>query len=129
LPTSPECTRYLAGAWLGGTVDNTGSVVAAGELIGREAMYVAATIKMIQNIMIGVIAFGVAAYWCLKVEPDRACAVGGAPMKFTASGAAYEIWYRFPKFILGFILLPLYSPSCRQIVSLTGDRPWSATAY
>ena len=92
-----------AGAWLGGTVDNTGSVVAAGELIGREAMYVAATIKMIQNIMIGVIAFGVAAYWCLKVEPDRACAVGGAPMKFTASGALYEIWYRFPKFILGFI--------------------------
>ncbi len=94
----------LAGAWLGGTVDNTGSVVAAGELIGMEAMYVAATIKMIQNIMIGVIAFGVAAYWCLKVEPERACAVDGTtPMKFTAAGALYEIWYRFPKFILGFI--------------------------
>lgn len=92
-----------AGAWLGGTVDNTGSVVAAGELIGMEAMYVAATIKMIQNIMIGVIAFGVAAYWCLKVEPDRACGIGGEPIKFTASGALYEIWYRFPKFILGFI--------------------------
>ncbi len=92
-----------AGAWLGGTVDNTGSVVAAGELIGMEAMYVAATIKMIQNIMIGVIAFGVAAYWCLKVEPERACGIGEEPMKFTAAGALYEIWYRFPKFILGFI--------------------------
>ncbi len=92
-----------AGAWLGGTVDNTGSVVAAGELIGYEAMVVAATIKMIQNILIGVIAFGVAAYWCLKVEPERACQPGETPMKFTAGGALYEIWYRFPKFILGFI--------------------------
>ncbi|MFP4532007.1 MAG: putative sulfate exporter family transporter [Desulfobacterales bacterium] len=92
-----------AGAWLGGTVDNTGSVVAAGELIGMEAMYVAATIKMIQNVMIGVIAFGVAAYWCLRVEPDRACKPGETPIKFTASGALFEIWYRFPKFILGFI--------------------------
>ena len=92
-----------AGAWLGGTVDNTGSVVAAGELIGYEAMVVAATIKMIQNILIGVIAFGVAAYWCLKVEPEKACKPGETPMKFSAGGALYEIWYRFPKFILGFI--------------------------
>ncbi|MGM0646380.1 MAG: YeiH family protein [Thermodesulfobacteriota bacterium] len=92
-----------AGAWLGGTVDNTGSVVAAGELIGMEAMYVAATIKMIQNVMIGVIAFGVAAYWCLRVEPQRACKPGETPMKLTAGGALLEVWYRFPKFILGFI--------------------------
>ncbi|MFO7878076.1 MAG: putative sulfate exporter family transporter, partial [Desulfovermiculus sp.] len=84
-----------AGAWLGGTVDNTGSVVAAGELIGYEAMVVAATIKMIQNILIGVIAFGVAAYWCLKVEPEKACKPGETPMKFSAGGALYEIWYRF----------------------------------
>jgi uncharacterized membrane protein YadS len=67
-------------------------------------MYVAATIKMIQNVMIGVIAFGVAAYWCLKVEPERrACELAGAPVKISFSGALYEIWYRFPKFILGFI--------------------------
>ena len=93
-----------AGAWLGGTVDNTGSVVAAGELIGPEAMYVAATIKMIQNVMIGVIAFGVAAYWTLKVEPERhAETTGRTPMKLSFGGALYEIWYRFPKFILGFI--------------------------
>jgi uncharacterized membrane protein YadS len=106
LPTIANMTGMhpvWAGAWMGGTVDNTGSVVAAGELIGMEAMYVAATIKMIQNVMIGVIAFGVAAYWCLRVEPQRACQPGTTPMKFTASGALYEIWYRFPKFILGFI--------------------------
>ena len=106
LPTIANMTGMhpvWAGAWMGGTVDNTGSVVAAGELIGMEAMYVAATIKMIQNVMIGVIAFGVAAYWCLRVEPQRACQPGTTPMKFTAGGALFEIWYRFPKFILGFI--------------------------
>ncbi len=92
-----------AGAWLGGTVDNTGSVVAAGELIGYEAMVVAATIKMIQNIMIGVIAFGVAAYWCLRVEPERASNIGETPLKLSFGGALFEVWYRFPKFILGFI--------------------------
>ena len=106
LPTIANITGMhpvWAGAWLGGTVDNTGSVVAAGELIGYEAMVVAATIKMIQNIMIGVIAFGVAAYWCLKVEPEKACKPGETPMKLSVGGAFFEIWYRFPKFILGFI--------------------------
>ncbi|MBE0466496.1 MAG: putative sulfate exporter family transporter, partial [Candidatus Desulforudis sp.] len=90
-----------AGAWIGGTVDNTGSVVAAGELIGPAAMYTAATIKMIQNIMIGAIAFGVAAYWALKVERERSGVAGQVDL--TIGGALGEIWYRFPKFVLGFI--------------------------
>ena len=111
-----------AGAWIGGTVDNTGSVVAAGELIGPEAMYVAATIKMIQNVMIGVMAFGVAAYWCLKVEPDRACAAGAAPIKFTAAGALFEIWYRFPKFILGFIFASI-------LISVLAESAGEAWSY
>jgi uncharacterized integral membrane protein (TIGR00698 family) len=93
--------QVLAGAWLGGTVDNTGSVVAAGELIGPVAMYTAATIKMIQNILIGVTAFCVAAYWSLVVERDRNGA--GSQMDLTFGSAMAEIWRRFPKFILGFI--------------------------
>jgi uncharacterized membrane protein YadS len=90
-----------AGAWIGGTVDNTGSVVAAGELIGPVAMYVAATIKMIQNVMIGVIAFGVAAYWALKVERERSGVSGQVNLGFVS--ALGEIWSRFPRFILGFL--------------------------
>ncbi len=93
--------HVLAGAWLGGTVDNTGSVVAAGELIGPVAMYTAATIKMIQNILIGVIAFCVAAYWALKIEPERSGVAGQMDLSFGAALA--EIWSRFPKFILGFL--------------------------
>jgi uncharacterized integral membrane protein (TIGR00698 family) len=82
----------LGGAWIGGTIDATGAVVAAGAFLGETGMFVAATIKMIQNILIGVIAFGVAVYWCTKVD----CAPGQQVSKM-------EIWYRFPKFVLGFI--------------------------
>lgn len=84
--------EVLGGAWIGGTIDATGAVVAAGAFLGPTAMNVAATIKMIQNILIGVIAFGVAVYWSTKVE-------GGGTRKVGAG----EIWRRFPKFVLGFI--------------------------
>ncbi|PTN34353.1 YeiH family protein [Desulfonatronum sp. SC1] len=82
----------LGGAWIGGTIDSTGAVVAAGAFLGEVGMFVAATVKMIQNILIGVIAFGVAVYWCARVD----CVPGQQVSKM-------EIWYRFPKFVLGFI--------------------------
>lgn len=85
--------EVLGGAWIGGTIDSSGAVVAAGAALGDKAMYVAATIKMIQNILIGVVAFGVAVYFAAKVEKKQ-----GGP-----SVGIGEIWRRFPKFILGFI--------------------------
>jgi uncharacterized membrane protein YadS len=86
-------SEVLGGAWMGGTIDATGAVAAAGAFLGGEAEQVAITVKMIQNILIGVIAFGVAVYWVVAVEetPD-----GRRP-------SAWEIWYRFPKFVLGFV--------------------------
>ncbi|RMG40456.1 MAG: putative sulfate exporter family transporter [Planctomycetota bacterium] len=85
--------QVLGGAWIGGTIDATGAVAAAGEMLGERALKVAAAVKMIQNILIGVIAFAVAVYWVTRVErsPD-------AP-----SADALEIWRRFPKFVLGFV--------------------------
>ena len=88
----------LGGAWIGGTIDSTGAVVAAGEILGPVARDVAATIKMIQNIMIGAMAFAIAAYWALVVEVDKS-----KQADLTFSGALKEIWKRFPKFVLGFI--------------------------
>ncbi|MDM8525738.1 putative sulfate exporter family transporter [Desulfococcaceae bacterium HSG8] len=84
--------HVLGGAWMGGTIDATGAVAAAGAFLSDKALYVAATIKMIQNVLIGVIAFCVAVYWCAKV--DR---VEGQRVSWM------EIWYRFPKFVIGFI--------------------------
>ena len=97
--------EIVGGAWLGGTIDATGAVVAAGEALGREAGAVAATVKMIQNSMIGVIAFAVAMYWAGWVERD------GAERRGTLAG---EAWRRFPRFILGFLLL---SAVCSWIFS------------
>ncbi len=88
----------LGGAWIGGTVDSTGAVVAAGEILGPVARDVAATIKMIQNILIGLMAFGIAAYWALVVEVDKTRKVD-----LSFSAAMREVWDRFPKFVLGFI--------------------------
>ncbi len=60
--------EILAGAWMGSTIDSTGAVAAAGAFLGEKALYVAATIKMIQNVLIGVVAFCVAVYWCARVD-------------------------------------------------------------
>jgi uncharacterized membrane protein YadS len=88
----------VGGAWLGGTIDATGAVVAAGESLGKEAGEVAATVKMIQNSMIGLIAFAVATYWAGWVDRDSATPRG------TLAG---EAWRRFPRFILGFLAASL----------------------
>lgn len=90
--TAVGMPEVLGGAWIGGTVDATGAVVAAGAFLGDTALNVAATIKMIQNILIGVLAFGVAVYWTARVDKT-------AGREVTAA----EIWIRFPKFVLGFI--------------------------
>ncbi|MBN2226186.1 MAG: putative sulfate exporter family transporter [candidate division Zixibacteria bacterium] len=82
----------LGAAWMGGTIDSTGAVVAAGSMLGPDAEKVAAVVKMIQNILIGLLAFCVALYWVTKVE----CEEGHKPN-------AMEIWYRFPKFVIGFV--------------------------
>ncbi len=84
----------VGGAWLGGTIDSTGAVVASGALLGENAEKVAAVVKMIQNILIGFVAFVVAVAWVTKVDRDP-----NAPKP-----SLMEVWYRFPKFILGFVL-------------------------
>jgi uncharacterized integral membrane protein (TIGR00698 family) len=83
----------LGGAWIGGTIDSTGAVAAAGEILGNTAMEVATTIKMIQNILIGVVAFFVAVYWVRYVDRSSADNAPGLS----------EVWIRFPKFVLGFL--------------------------
>ena len=82
----------VGAAWIGGTVDATGAVVAAGALLGERAEQIAAVVKMIQNTLIGLVAFLVAVFWVTRIE-----AAGGRKPD------AMEIWYRLPKFIIGFV--------------------------
>jgi uncharacterized integral membrane protein (TIGR00698 family) len=85
--------QIMGGALIGGTVDSTGAVVLAGSALGPEAEQVASLVKMIQNILIGFIAFFVAIFFARKIDKTGKSEVG-----------AVEIWNRFPKFILGFIV-------------------------
>jgi uncharacterized membrane protein YadS len=89
-----ELDPVIAGAWIGGTIDSSGAVSVAGEIIGKTAAKVAVTVKMIQNMLIGVVAFGVAVYWVSRVERGNESQI---------KPDAREIWRRFPKFILGFV--------------------------
>ena len=88
--------QMMGGALIGGTVDSTGAVVLAGSALGEEAEQVASMVKMIQNILIGFIAFFVAVFFALKVDKTGDKNVG-----------AGEIWTRFPKFIIGFFVASL----------------------
>jgi uncharacterized integral membrane protein (TIGR00698 family) len=82
----------VGAAWIGGTVDATGAVVAAGAILGEQAEQIAAVVKMIQNTLIGVVAFLVAVFWVTRIE------AGGA-----RKPEAAEIWHRLPKFVIGFL--------------------------
>ncbi len=88
----------VAGAWIGGAIDTTPAVVAAGSLYSSKAMQVASILKMSQNVLIGITAFILALYWTLKVE-----------RKPQEKPKPIEIWYRFPKFVLGFIIASFVS--------------------
>lgn len=90
----------VGGAWLGGTIDSTGAVVAAAAMLSEQAVEVASVIKMIQNILIGIIAFVIAIVW-IRIEEKG----DGTSKKVKVS--PMEIWTRMPKFILGFVLASL----------------------
>jgi uncharacterized membrane protein YadS len=86
----------VGGAWLGGTLDTTGSVVAAGALISDTAMKIGTIVKFSQNVLIGIAAFFLSAWWTLR-----------QPASGQERPTARVIWDRFPKFVLGFTVASL----------------------
>jgi len=89
--------EVVGGAWLGGTLDTTASVTAASQLVGPLALKAGVIVKFSQNVLIGVAAFFIAAWWTLKKENDQ---------KIEKQGLGI-VWERFPKFVLGFIAASL----------------------
>ncbi|MCD8313638.1 MAG: YeiH family protein [Bacteroidales bacterium] len=97
---SPE----VAGAWIGGTIDTTGAVGAAGSLVkdttgvnidaSTTAANTAIIVKSSQNVLLGVAAFIISLMWTRQGKQDKAPSVA-------------VIWDRFPKFVVGFILASL----------------------
>lgn len=96
----PWCVKWMGlseavgGAWLGGTLDTSGSVLAATEMVGETASKTGTVVKLSQNVLIGVAAFVISLWWTLRARSTNP----NAPRPSFG-----VIWERFPKFVLGFI--------------------------
>lgn len=122
----------VAGAWMGLAVKTDGAAVASGAItdalirakalttagINYESGWItmtATTVKLFIDIFIGIWAFILAYIWCAKIE----CKPG-------QKAGAGEIWNRFPKFVLGYvitfaILLLICLPATRAIGPVDKD--------
>src|SRR5688572_22005131 len=87
-----DLSPAVAGAWLGGTIDTTGAVVAAGTVLGEEALKYATVVKFSQNVLLGLAAFAISIYWTYSKNTQQ------------DKPSVRILWDRFPKFVLGFIL-------------------------
>jgi uncharacterized integral membrane protein (TIGR00698 family) len=83
------------GLWAGLAVDNTAEASAAGALFSDAAGKVAVLAKTCRNAMIGFVVLGYALYWSAKGQAAK------------VDNKAAFLWSKFPKFILGFLLISL----------------------
>jgi uncharacterized integral membrane protein (TIGR00698 family) len=84
---------HAYGLWVGLAVDNTAEATAAGALYSDAAGKFAVLAKTARNATIGFVVLGYAAYW---VRQHQAREIGNK--------AAF-LWQKFPKFVLGFVLI------------------------
>lgn len=103
----------VAGAWLGGTLDTSASVVAAGALISEAAMKVGTIVKFSQNVLIGVVAFLLAFWWVVR----QGAAGGERP-------SPAVIWNRFPKFVVGFLISSAVFSFLLEAEVVTATKAW-----
>jgi uncharacterized membrane protein YadS len=97
----PATDPATAGAWIGLAVKTDGAVAASAEIVARSLgtdtpLRIGLMTKLLIDIWIGVIAFALALMWIFVVETRRGAA-GRRP-------SPLEVWYRFPKFVLGYFL-------------------------
>jgi uncharacterized integral membrane protein (TIGR00698 family) len=83
------------GLWAGLGVDNTAEATAAGALYSDAAGKVAVLAKTARNAMIGFVVLAYAIYWASRGQA-----------RIVTNKAAF-LWKKFPKFILGFLLVSL----------------------
>ncbi|AUS80324.1 putative sulfate exporter family transporter [Actinoalloteichus sp. AHMU CJ021] len=86
-------SEAVTGAWIGGNIDTTAAVSAAGAIAGEGPLQIASIVKVTQNALMGVVAVALTVYFAVRVERRPGAA---APR-------AGELWRRFPKFVLGFV--------------------------
>jgi len=86
---------HAFGLWAGLAVDNTAEATAAGAIYSDAAGKFAVLAKTARNATIGFVVLGYALYWARKTQTV-----------FMGNKAAF-LWKKFPKFVLGFLLISL----------------------
>lgn len=86
---------HAYGLWAGLAVDNTAEATAAGALYSDAAGKLAVLAKTTRNAMIGFVVLAYAIYWASRGQA-----------KTVANKAAF-LWQKFPKFVLGFLLISI----------------------
>lgn len=85
----------VTGAWLGGSIDTSGAVVASGTLVGETALKISTIVKFSQNVLLGLAAFAISVYWTYTHNQSSEVQESKPTLRV--------IWERFPKFVIGFI--------------------------
>ena len=86
---------HAYGLWVGLAVDNTAEATAAGAIFSDEAARYAVLAKTTRNATIGFVVLGYALYWAARGEGEQ-----------IGNKAAF-LWAKFPKFVLGFLVISL----------------------
>ena len=105
------------GLWTGLGIDNTAEVTAAGALYSDAAAKIAVLAKTARNAMIGFVVLAYAIHWARKER------------RATVTNKAAFLWQKFPKFVLGFLLISALATagvfSKDQLTSLGNLSRWA----
>ena len=112
-----QMSDHAFGLWVGLAVDNTAEATAAGALYSDEAGKWAVLAKTARNATIGFVVLGAAVLFAAR-----------AGKRFEGSRTQL-VWSKFPKFVLGFLLLSTLASShvlnSGQIASLANLSRWA----
>ncbi len=92
-----EMSNQIFGFWAGLAVDNTAESLATGFAFSEKAGQIATITKLSRNALMGVIILAYALFYANK----------GATKKVEHKGKF--VWQKFPKFLIGFLILSLLS--------------------
>src|SRR6201997_5345949 len=108
---------HAYGLWTGLAVDNTAEATAAGALYSDAAGKIAVLAKTTRNAMIGFIVLAYAIYWASQGQAK------------TVENKGAFLWRKFPKFILGFLLISILATAHffnkEQVTALANLSRWA----
>src|SRR5438132_7028249 len=105
------------GVWAGLAVDNTAEAAAAGAIYSDVAGKIAILTKSTRNAMIGFVVLAYALYWASRGQAQ------------TVTNKAAFVWQKFPKFVLGFLIVSLLATvgafSGPQVADIANRSRWA----